>query len=153
MACNEQEHIHAVHLCLPVNKDILCYEDTQKKGVTGNTSLNICFLPQLVVSLTLYMSFTGKHSCILCSCYYHICYWACRLAVTTVHIKRLWLIIQCQCSKCWPPLWSSCRSSLIQLQRSQVRFLALPHFLRSCGSGTGSNQPREYNWGATWMEK
>jgi hypothetical protein len=29
----------------------------------------------------------------------------------------------------------------------------LPHFLRSSGSGTGSNQPREDNWGAIWMEK
>jgi hypothetical protein len=27
----------------------------------------------------------------------------------------------------------------------QVRFPALPDFLRSCGSGTGSSQPREYN--------
>jgi hypothetical protein len=32
----------------------------------------------------------------------------------------------------------------------QVRFPALPYFLRSSGSGTGSTQPREYNWGATW---
>jgi hypothetical protein len=26
-------------------------------------------------------------------------------------------------------------------------------FLRSRGSGTGSTQPREDNWGATWMKK
>jgi hypothetical protein len=26
-------------------------------------------------------------------------------------------------------------------------------FLRSSGSGTGSTQPREDNWGATWIEK
>jgi hypothetical protein len=40
--------------------------------------------------------------------------------------------------KCWgrPPLWSSG-------QRSRIRFLALPDFLRSSGSGTGSTQPRE----------
>jgi hypothetical protein len=25
--------------------------------------------------------------------------------------------------------------------------------LRSSGPGTGSTQPREYNWGATWMER
>jgi hypothetical protein len=35
----------------------------------------------------------------------------------------------------------------------RVRFPALPDFLRSNGSGTGSTQPREYNWGATWKEK
>jgi hypothetical protein len=32
----------------------------------------------------------------------------------------------------------------------RVRFPALPDFLRSSGSGTGSTQPREYNWGVTW---
>jgi hypothetical protein len=31
----------------------------------------------------------------------------------------------------------------------RVRFLALPDFLRSSGSGTGSTQPREYNREAT----
>jgi hypothetical protein len=35
----------------------------------------------------------------------------------------------------------------------KVRFPALPDILRSSGSGTGSTQPREYNWGATWKEK
>jgi hypothetical protein len=29
----------------------------------------------------------------------------------------------------------------------RVRFSALPDFLRSSGSGTGSTQPLEYNWG------
>jgi hypothetical protein len=31
----------------------------------------------------------------------------------------------------------------------RVRIPALPDFLRSSGSGTGSNQSREYNGGAT----
>jgi hypothetical protein len=42
-----------------------------------------------------------------------------------------------------PPLWSSGQSSWLQIHRSWVRFPALPHFLRSSGSGTGSTQPRE----------
>jgi hypothetical protein len=43
------------------------------------------------------------------------------------------------------PLWSSGQSFWLQIQRSHVRFPALPHFLRSSGFGTGSTQPREYN--------
>jgi hypothetical protein len=35
-----------------------------------------------------------------------------------------------------PPLWSSGQSSWLQIQRSRVRFTALPDFLRSSGSGT-----------------
>jgi hypothetical protein len=44
-----------------------------------------------------------------------------------------------------PPLWSSGQSSWLQNQRFRVRFPALPDFLRSIGSGTGSTQPREDN--------
>jgi hypothetical protein len=44
-----------------------------------------------------------------------------------------------------PPMWSSGQSSWLQIQRSLFRFPALPDFLRSSGSGTGSTQPREYN--------
>ena len=44
-----------------------------------------------------------------------------------------------------PPLWSSGRSFWLQIQRSRVRFPALPYFLSSGGSGTGSTQPREVN--------
>jgi hypothetical protein len=44
-----------------------------------------------------------------------------------------------------PPLWSSGQSFWLQIQRSWVRFRALPDFQRSSGSGTGSAQPREDN--------
>jgi hypothetical protein len=40
-----------------------------------------------------------------------------------------------------PPLWSSGHSSGLLIQRSRVRFPALPDFLNSSGSGTGSTQP------------
>jgi len=42
-----------------------------------------------------------------------------------------------------PPLWSSGQSFWLQIQRSRVRYPALPDFLSSSGSGTGSTQPRE----------
>ena len=44
-----------------------------------------------------------------------------------------------------PPLWSSGQSFWLQIQRSRVRFPALPDFLSSSGSGTGPTQPREVN--------
>ena len=44
-----------------------------------------------------------------------------------------------------PPLWSSGQSFRLQIERSRVRFPALPDFLSSSGSGTGSTQPREVN--------
>ena len=43
------------------------------------------------------------------------------------------------------PLWSSGQSFWLQIRRSRVRFPALPDFLSSSGSGTGSTQPREVN--------
>ena len=43
------------------------------------------------------------------------------------------------------PLWSSGQSFWLQIQRSRFRFPALPDFLSSSGSGTGSTQPREFN--------
>jgi hypothetical protein len=38
----------------------------------------------------------------------------------------------------WPPPWSSNQSFWLRIQRPRVRFPALPDFLRSIGSGTGS---------------
>jgi len=40
-------------------------------------------------------------------------------------------------------LWSSGQCFWLQIQRSRVRSPALPDFLSSNGSGTGSTQPRE----------
>jgi hypothetical protein len=65
---------------------------------------------------------------------------------------KLYDFVKCYLIK-RPPLWSCGQSSWLQIQRSRVRFPALPDFLRSSESGTGSTQPREDNWGATWVEK
>jgi hypothetical protein len=44
-----------------------------------------------------------------------------------------------------PPLWSNGQSSWLQIQRSWVRFPALPYFLRNRDLERGSTQPREDN--------
>jgi hypothetical protein len=41
------------------------------------------------------------------------------------------------------PLWYSGQSSWLQIQRSRIRFPALPNVLRNSGPGTGSTQLRE----------
>jgi hypothetical protein len=63
-----------------------------------------------------------------------------------------WIYL-CYVEESRPPLQSSGRSSWLQIQRFRVRFPALPVFLRSSSSGTGSTQLREYNWRATWKKK
>ena len=60
-----------------------------------------------------------------------------------VYVSHMWIR---------PTLWSSGQSFQLQIQRYRVRFTALPDFLSSSGSGTGSTQPREVNWGATWIK-
>jgi hypothetical protein len=51
-----------------------------------------------------------------------------------------WRIESLYCTR-GPPLWSSGQSSWLVTQRSRVPFPALPDFLSSGGSGTGSTQP------------
>jgi hypothetical protein len=47
-----------------------------------------------------------------------------------------------------PPLRSSGQSSWLQIR--SAGFDSRHYQKKNCGSGTGSTQPREYNWGATW---
>jgi hypothetical protein len=51
----------------------------------------------------------------------------------------------------WPPLWSSGQEFLATDLEARVRFPVLSEKEIS-GSGTGSTQPREYNWGDTWQK-
>jgi hypothetical protein len=44
-----------------------------------------------------------------------------------------------------PPLWASGQTFWLQIQRSRIRFPALPDFLKSRGSETGSTLPHEDN--------
>jgi hypothetical protein len=63
-----------------------------------------------------------------------------------------WIYI-CYVEESRTPPWASGQSSWLQIQRCGFNSPALPDFLRSSGSGTGSTQSREYNWGAAWKEK
>jgi hypothetical protein len=49
-----------------------------------------------------------------------------------------------------PPLWSNGQRSWLQIRRPG--FDSRHYQKKSSGSGTGSTQPREYNWVATWYK-
>jgi hypothetical protein len=49
-----------------------------------------------------------------------------------------------------PPLWSSGQSFWLQIQRPG--FDSRHYQKKNSWSGTGSTQPHEYNWGATWLK-
>jgi hypothetical protein len=60
--------------------------------------------------------------------------WSIECRFTKIYQKELLDTLQ------RPPLWSSGQSFWLQTERSQVWFVALPDFLSSSGSGTGSTQ-------------
>jgi hypothetical protein len=67
---------------------------------------------------------------------------------TFLHVRRSCFVLH----NFWASevLWSEFLATDPEVR---VRFPTQPDFLRSSGSGTGSTQPREYNWGATWKKK
>jgi hypothetical protein len=64
-----------------------------------------------------------------------------KLTLTPKSTSRPLQLKDCVWCQVAPPLWSSGQSSWLQTQRSGVPFPALPDFLSSSGSGTGSTQP------------
>jgi hypothetical protein len=82
-----------------------------------------------------------------CCLFYIIPSFYLRLFFHSVSIK-----ISVRCTTYSPTLCSSGQSSWLQIRRSRVQF---PGTTRKKNSefGTGSTQPREYNWGATWKKK
>jgi hypothetical protein len=54
----------------------------------------------------------------------------------------------CYVEESRPPLWSSGQSSWLQIRRTG--FDSRHYQKKGSGSGMGSTQTREYNWGATW---
>jgi hypothetical protein len=68
-------------------------------------------------------------------------YWNFQKRITAVYRSVQVLQFRFGVLKDCPPLWSSGQSSWLLTQRSRVRYPALPDFLNSSGSGTGSTLP------------
>ena len=127
---------------------------------------NICRNVENVHVLTLIKSTNQSCSNVQRSVTKKTCWFAiqlitnCSLSLQQSSKWRCWfgkdIFFSFVCVHLRPPLWSSGQSFWLQIQRSRVRSPALPDFLSSSGSGTGSSQPREpreVNWRATWMKK
>jgi hypothetical protein len=61
-------------------------------------------------------------------------------------ISNLFYDMLSVCYNTMAPWLCCCRSHVNTTLR------APKHFIKNSGSGTGSTQPREYNWGATWKK-
>jgi hypothetical protein len=85
-------------------------------------------------------------------------YWKNRPSQQLFRVSFIFIIILLYKKKCflyyyiyknkWPPLWSSGESSWLHIRRPGFDFRHYQE--KKQWVWTGSNQPREYNWGATW---
>jgi hypothetical protein len=93
----------------------------------------------------------GSHRRILSQC--HVASHKSHMLHTGTNLRRVSLRavfwygtnIALLCNLIRPPLWSGAQSFWLQIQRPRVPSPALPDFLISSGSVTGSTQPRDYN--------
>ena len=63
------------------------------------------------------------------------------------HLLQLWHKVVKHPVYMWPPLWPSGQSFWLQIQRSRVRFPALPDFLSSRGVWNGVHSASWASWG------
>jgi hypothetical protein len=99
---------------------------------------NIIFCSTLILKLDIYsLEILSLYSCLrIISVFY------------SVTINLIFEVFFQNITAHWPILWSSCQSSWLQIRRPG--FDSRHYQKKSSGSGTGSTQPRYYNWGSTW---
>jgi hypothetical protein len=117
-------------------------------------SYKVNFADIMVLCYIKFLGFISQVLKFLCSTY--VCIWIEVVSLNGPHSWPFqnWLYLKLYsvlCVHMWPPLWSN-DQSLATDPEVWVRFLALPDFQRSSGSGAGSTHPHEYNWGATWKK-
>ena len=121
----------------PVCRNICsCIPDSHQQRITGTKChINTVVSPDdgSVVTLNMLRLITINILRMNCTSWFYL------QDYTEMHVKKKHIISLCYI----PLLWSSGQGFWLQIQRSRVRFPALPDFLSGSGSGTGCTQPRK----------